>query len=226
MAEENTVIEGHVETSNVASNIATKLGDTLRTALFQLALANLQWSRGYLWYVELDDVPPPFHRNGVLGLPVVDVNYVVSDGTDFTWESGLESFSIPLRKNLCTMNLTMYDDEQGTIFTFFERWYNSIYDSRLGVLPITEAAKAISIYKLTTARNKITRHAYNYDKTTNFTHAKQTTPARDLLVYPKGPLQEQEKIDSNPRTYQVELVIVDQLNPDKGNPSRHEGELF
>ena len=203
----------------ILQNIKDKASEIAHTALFQIALGNLEWSRGYLWYVELDDVPPPFHRTGVLGLPVTDILYTVSDGEHYYWSSGIDTFSVPLNKNLCTIDLTMYDDEQATLFTFFERWYNSIYNSRLGVLPATEACKNISIYKLTSSRSKLIRYAYNYDMSTHLEHAKNTTDGRNFLVYPKGPLQEQEKIESNPRTYKIELVILDQQDPDYGNPS-------
>ena len=41
------------------------------------AMRNLAWSRGYLWYVELDGVPNPFQRGGVLGLPCKSITFTV-----------------------------------------------------------------------------------------------------------------------------------------------------
>lgn len=204
-------------------NIKDKANNIVKTALFQVALANLEWSRGYSWYVTLDDVPAPFHATGVLGLPVTDVTFTIADGNDFTWNTGFDNVSVPNSKNLCTMNISVLDDEQATIFTFFERWYNNIYNSRLGVLPVTEAAKNISIYKLTAARNPVIRHAYTYDRNSEELSL-QRVNSRDFLVYPKGPLQEQETYSSSdPRKYNIELVIVNQINPDMGNPSVHNG---
>ena len=54
------------------------LNKVVKNALFLEALRNLNWSRGYSWYVELDGVPNPFQRGGVIGLPVTDINFQIN----------------------------------------------------------------------------------------------------------------------------------------------------
>lgn len=201
------------------------LNKVVKNALFLEALRNLNWSRGYSWYVELDGVPNPFQRGGVIGLPVTDINFQINNGESFTWESAVETFSVPLKKSLCRVQLTLLDDEQGTIFTFFERWFNNIYNSKYGILPVTEISKCLSVYKLKSTRTKVSRNIvsdpYKFDISTGATFSRKD--GRNLLVYPEGPLVEDEKSDSGPRKYSVDLVIVNQLDADFGNPSKRPG---
>ena len=200
----------------------SSLNYTVNNALFVEAIRNLNWSRGYLWYVELDDVPSPFQRNGVIGLPVTDITYVINSGETFSWESSMEQFAVPKSKKLCTINMTVLDDEQETLFTFFERWYNNIYNCNIGVLPLTEACKCISIYKLKSTRSRVTRSVRSYDakKANEDPLSAKTVWCRDFLVYPEGFLQEQMSYgESGPRQFNIELVVAAQLNSDYGNPS-------
>ena len=200
----------------------------LKNAGFMTAIANLEWSRGYTWYVELDDVPFPFQRGGVIGLPVTDVTYEICHPDTFSWSGGLETFEVPKGRKQSTLNLEVLDDEQATIFTFFERWYNNIYNNRAGVLPVVEAAKCISIYKLKATRTPVKRYAYRYDMREDKIGdtVEKVIDARELLVYPTNSLQEQEKYESNPRKYNIEFNIVNQENPDFGNPALHEGSTI
>lgn len=201
----------------------TALNNVVRNALFLEAIRNLNWSRGYSWYVELDGVPSPFQRGGVIGLPVTSINFQVNKGQSFTWESAVEEFSVPLKKSLCTVQLTLLDDEQGTIFTFFERWFNNIYNSNYGILPVAECCKCLSIYKLKSTRTKvhrnIVRDIYGPNPTYNF----ENVNSRNFLVYPEGPLIEDEQLTSEPRKYSIELVIVKQQDPDFGHPNSRPG---
>lgn len=215
------------------------------TLLFHEAMRNLNWSRDYLWYAELDGVPNPFQRNGVIGLPLTDVTFVVNDGESFTWNGSIEEFSVPKSKRLCDINITFIDDEQETMFTFFERWFNNIYNNNIGVLPLTECCKTLSLYKLKSTRNKVTRTIQSYDYSrenreysnlrdvgsySNINDgitarlSKKTEESRDFLVYPDGPLQEQSTYSGGggPREYSVRLVVADYQNADYGNPAYHE----
>ena len=91
---------------------------------------------------------------------------------------------------------------------------------------VNEAAKCISVYKLTSMRNPVKRYTRTYEANTRTVESLKTVPSRDLLVYLTQLLEEQEKIDSSPRQYTVNLNILKELNPDYGNPSEHEGSLF
>lgn len=198
-------------------SLASAINNVVNSALFLEAMRNLNWSRGYSWYVELEDVPNPFQKGGVICLPVTDINFTVVDGQSFTWESTMESLSVPLKRSLTRVSLSMLDDEQATIFTFFERWYNSIYNPYGGVLPVTEACKTLTIYKLKSTRSKIERDYYSYNYLTH-TRDLNTKNCREFKVYPEGPFIEDEKINDAPRHYNQSLVIVDQIDADFGDP--------
>ena len=211
--------------SETVSNELNSFNYTLNNALFMTAIANLEWSRGYLWYVELDDVPFPFQRGGVIGLPVTNVNYSLVHTNTKTW-GGFEEYSVPLNRNgINKLTMTILDDEKGTIFTFLERWFNSVYNSKVGVLPVTEACKAISIYKLKSTRARVSRYTFNYDYERQLAETRKTTTSRDFLIIPTGDLNEDNSYDSKVRSYTVNFDIVHQFNPDYGNPATHEGFL-
>lgn len=215
----NEVFKQRNLTGNGIGNFGNALNNSLKSALFLEALRNLNWSRGYNWYVELDDVPSPFHRGGVIGLPVTSVTVTVANGATYDWEAGLEKLSVPLKKeNYYNIDLNMYDDEQGTIVTFFERWYNSIYNSFKGVLPLNEACRCITITKTKSTRATAYRHIESRDG------QQSKVPGRSFLVFPYGTLEEAEKIDSGPRTYTVHLRVANVLDADYGNPSEKLGQ--
>ena len=225
------MLQGYATESDwIDNSISTLKGDylgsaryTLNNALFLTSLGNLEWSRGYLWFVELDDVPFPFQRNGVLGLPVINCNYDIVNGnkSDF---GGFERYPFPLNRGGSNhLSMTLYDDEKGTITGFFERWYNNVYNSRGGVLPVVEACKCISIYKLKCTRARLTRYSGMYDPITQRVSARQQCKSRDFLIFPTGELQETFSNDNNVRTITVQFEIAMQLNPDYGNPANHEG---
>lgn len=212
----------------------------VKTALFMEALRNLNWSRSYLWYVELDSVPNPFHRGGVLGLPCESITYTITDGTSYDWNAGIASLSAPQTAGgVKQMNLTVLDDEQGTLRQFFERWYNEIYNPYNGVLPLTEACKQISIYFQKSTRRNVQRIYYDIDKNVSYVRAalnkwfngtstettkKQTSESMDFLVYPSGPVQ--LTLDSNSSSlikFTVSLQVAHIINPDFGDPTKHPG---
>ena len=200
-------------------SIGEAINNVIDSSLFMESLRNLNWSRGYLWYVELDGVPSPFQRGGVIGLPVINVQIQVAQGNTLDWNAGLDTFVVPFnRSGVRRINLQMYDDEQGTIAGFFERWYNLIYNPYKGVLPVNEAVKQITIRKLKSTRST----AYRYITDKDGMVSKEE--GRNYLVFPNSMFQEDEKNDPNPRTYSVELVIAKDLTPDFGPPPKKLGQ--
>jgi hypothetical protein len=208
------------QTSETSSKIGGAINNAVKSILYMEAIRNLNWSRDYCWYVELDGVPNPFQRGGVIGLPVVDVTFETASGTSYTWEAGNYQFSVPKGNNILSIQLSMLDDEQGTILTFFERWYNLIYNSGNGILPVTEACKCITIAQTKATRSNVTRVIKSSDNSQI-----KSVVGRDFLVYPENELQIQEKNGTGqPRMYTVRLIVVKQCTPDHGNPSRIEGQ--
>ena len=222
-------------------NIGASLGNMIGGLLYHEAMRNLNWSRDYLWYAELSGVPNPFQSNGVLGFPATSITYTLTDGELFTWNGSMEEFAVPKSKRLCDINISFIDDEQQTLLTFFERWYNNIYNINTGVLPLTECCYTLNIYSLKSTRSKVRRAYFDYSVERNYTGESITesivsntntkiTDCRQFYVYPDGPLQEQLTYSGpgNPREYTVRLVVAGYVNADFGNPSKHEStnELF
>lgn len=224
---------------NIASNIINTAHDQLNAALFQVALANLNWSRGYSWFVELDGAPSPFQRGGVLGLPVTNVQYTLVTGEEIDWESGGQKFFAPKgRSGDELVTLDLIDDEQQTMFTFFERWYNNVYNPYKGTLPLNEACKEITIYKLKSTRNKINRNIKRgnvdyseggsnvFKKVGNLIKAgvtkdvyNNTVTGRTFYVYPYGSFQQTLDNKNEPMSFNVTLRIAYQADADYGIPS-------
>lgn len=173
--------------------------DVGERVFYQEALRNLNWSRGYLWKVKLADVPPPFHPEGIIKLPVIDVVDTLAMGTTFDWEAGIDFLQVPWKRQQFTINITMYDDEEGTLEMFFERWFNEVYNSRYGVLPLTEAIKDITIAKVNSMGSTLIERKYK--------------------VFPQGTLMGYNKLESGPRQYSIDLVIAKYINPIIGDTS-------
>ena len=203
------------------SNNGNVLNNLCNNALFLEAFRNLNWSRAYDWYCELDGVPSAFSRGGVIGFPASSISFQINDGKTFDWTAGPEALAVPQGRGLCNVDLTFIDDEEGTVFSFFERWFNNVYTSYAGVLPLSEATKSLSIYKLKSLRTKINRKTYRYNYLTEEMGklTKHVVASRELIVFPVGTLEENEKIASEPRSYTVRLVVAHQDNPDYGNPA-------
>lgn len=220
-------------TKKAPNSILSSLNSAWKTVLFMEALRNLNWSRGYCWYVELDGVPNPFQRGGVLGLPCTSVSFTLAQGNSFGFTAGISQLQVP--QNISTIQqiqLNILDDEQGTIRQFFERWYNQVYNPYYGVLPVTEACKQISIYLQKSTRRNVKRVYYDIDKTlsstlfANGTSGKMAkeTDSIDFLVYPSQTLQVQ--LDSNRNdliSYSISLDIAYFVNQDFGNPNVNSG---
>lgn len=249
------LLEGGISVNNIIEDapqlrpkadidIQNQLGSLRQTAnniLFLEAFRNLNWSRGYDWYVELDDVPSPFARNGVIGLPVTSINYDLVNAETTSWTSGVETYDIPLRRNSCQIQMNLIDDEKGTMFQFFERWFNSIYNNRCGVLPLNEACKTLSIYQLKSTRSRIARQYVNPSSPLVFSgnhslkgslfghqlsdifsfkyNTNTSKYGREFLVFPKSTLNMQEKTDSSPREFTITFAVAHQLDADYGDPS-------
>lgn len=216
---------------NVAENVANSIQSIVKAGLFLETLRNINWSRGYCWYAEMDGVPNPFHRGGVLGLPVKDLSFTIANGTMYDFNSGpVETLQVPRTMGtLGIVTLSLFDDEQQTLARFFERWYNQIYNPYRGVLPVTEACKQITIYKQKSTRRNLKRVYYNIDNNSNIastafdyiTRGKlpRTTEGYDFLVFPYGDLQFQWGTDANDlNTLTTQLQVVQFLNQDFGDP--------
>lgn len=258
MPEETTLLTGGIEKNvfknplNISpSSIWNLVKNGWKTALFMEAMRNLAWSRGYLWYVELDGVPNPFQRGGVLGLPCKSITFSYANSTkSFSWEAGINSLNVPQGgRALGKINLQLVDDEQGTLRQFFERWYNMVYNPYYGVLPVTEACKQISIYFQKCSRRNIKRVYYDIDVSINSLFGKgvnlgqavkdlassklglggtegiqKSTDSIDFLVYPSDDFTITLNTDANDLIgFNVNLQIAYFVNQDFGNPNVNNG---
>jgi hypothetical protein len=228
-------IDKKTYTPHMADDVKNAIGNMIKPALFLETLRNINWSRGYCWYCEMDGVPAPFHRGGVLGLPVKNISFKIAEGTTYPFDtSSVAQLHVPRTMGeLGIVTIDMFDDEQQTLARFFERWYNQIYNPYKGVLPVTEACKAITIYKQKSTRRNVKRAYYNIDNNSMkgidslgaaFTwltkgKVKRETEGFDFLVFPYGPLQFNWGTDQNDlNTLSVSLQIVHIMNQDFGDP--------
>ena len=232
---EDTGVGGSIPNAakeSLADKVTNGIKSVVKTALFMETLRNINWSRVYDWYAEMDGVPNPFHRGGVIGLPLKSLTFKIAEGTNYPFNtSSVETLNVPRAMGeLGIITLDLFDDEQQTLARFFERWYNQIYNPYRGVLPVTEACKQITIYKQKCTRRNLKRVYYNIDENISnlvgrgFDYIKtgklhRTTEGYDFLVYPFGPLQFGWATDANDlNTLQVQLQIVHFVNQDFGNP--------
>ena len=217
--------------STIGKKLLNSLNSALKATLFIEALRNLNWSRGYCWYVEMDGVPNPFQRGGVLGLPVTDVTFTLAEGRPFTWTHGVNQFSVPQGIQTTTqIQLSLMDDEQGTLRQFFERWYNQVYNPYYGVLPVTEACKQISIYFKKSTRRNVKRVYYNLDTPflslfgNGVGRSMKESDSMDFLVYPTNTFQMNLSTTTNDLIkFSVTLEVALFINQDFGIPGQNNG---
>lgn len=226
---------------NSTFSIWNSLKTGIKTTLFMEAMRNLNWSREYLWYVELDGVPNPFQRGGVLGLPCKSINFTLVSGKTYDWTSGVASLSVPQAiQGTTEITLDLLDDEQGTLRQFFERWFNQVYNPYYGVLPVTEACKQLSIYFQKTTRRNVKRVYYDIDKklqnnssnslitkATNLfstiTGNYKTSDSMDFLVFPANTLQLSVSNSNDLISFNVTLQVAHFVNQDFGDPTKNTG---
>lgn len=237
---ENIPLTGQVKKNGLP--IWNSLKNGIKTALFMEALRNLNWSRDYLWYVELDGVPNPFQRGGVLGLPCKSINFTLAQGKTYEWTSGVASLSVPQAvQGISEITLELLDDEQGTLRQFFERWFNQVYNPYSGVLPVTEACKQISIYYQKSTRRNVKRVYYDIDKKLAKTVYKsaiantiadlaakvkgdyKVSDSTDFLVFPANTLQLSLSNNNDLISFSVTLQVAHFINQDFGNPNINNG---
>lgn len=179
--------------SNISQSDNTDEGLELSRRRILDAMRNINWSRSYLWEVELDDVPPPFNKEGGFGFPAIEVDDTLALGSTFDFEAGINLIRVPQKKYSYDLKLTFYDDEQGTLEKFFEKWFNEIYDNERGVIPVEAAVKMLLVRKLNSKHKIILTRKY--------------------LVYPNGTILGVNRTDSGPRQFMVDFVIAGYLNP-------------
>lgn len=212
------------------------LNNALKTGLFMEALRNLNWSREYCFYCELDGVPSPFHRGGVLGLPCESVSFGLGEGKTYNWSAGINELLVPQSiGSLPPITLELLDDEQGTIQQFFERWYNQVYNPYYGVLPVTEACKQLTIYRQKGTRRNVKRIYYNLDEAQagnsiidyfkkGLQAVPRSTEGMDFLVFPSDSFQTTlNSSNSGLVKFRVTLQIAYFANQDFGDPTKHNG---
>lgn len=156
---------------------------------YMSALNAINWSRSYKWKVTLDDVPPPFDRGGIIGLPVIDVTDPIGYGNTYDMEHSVSWLRVPRDRGRYEIVMNLFDDDNATVETFFENWFNDIYDVTNGVACVTQAVKQIDITRLNSQD--------------------QVVVSRSYLVYPYQPLRGYNKQDdSGPRRYDITFIVV------------------
>lgn len=240
----STVLKTGTSYNELLEGAKNVLKDAWQTTLFMEALRNLNWSRNYLWYCELDGVPSPFQRGGVLGLPCKSIQFQLAQGSSYDWVSGVTPLSAPQKINgLTSVTLDVLDDEKGTLMEFFERWYNNVYNPYFGVLPLNEACKCLTIYRQKSTRRNVKRLYYDIDRSVNSVasvispqqnlggllnffglNTQRETQGIDFLVYPDDTVQMNYSYDSgDPISFTISLKVALFSNQDFGNPAEHTG---
>ena len=162
----------------------------------QEALRQLNWSRSYLWDVDLEGAPYPFNAGGQIGFPAIEVDDTIAIGDTFDFEAGLDFLRVPRRRSRVDIRITFYDLEDGRLELFFEDWFNRIYGApssnssrTAGVEFLSNSVKKLTVRKLNSKRGKIYERVYN--------------------VFPNGTIMGVNKsTDSGPRMYMVDFCVA------------------
>lgn len=118
----------------------------------QSQLREIQWGRNHLWDVSIEGMPSPFSD----WFPAKEVKWDPYETSSHDIAGNHRSFSVPISTSGSKLNLSgIPDDEEGTIYDFFNDWYNDIYNHKDGLLTLKEAVKPIRIAKLNSMKEPI-----------------------------------------------------------------------
>lgn len=122
----------------------------------------VEWSRNYLWDVQISDAPSPFNTWFPATDVAVDMGILESESFDIF----VSSFSIPVRTKERTLSLTFVDDANHTLVDWLTLWYNQIVvPGGIGggwVQTLEESVKNIQIARLNSRRVPIKVGSIDY----------------------------------------------------------------
>lgn len=105
----------------------------------------IQWGRNHLWDVYFPKFPSPFDR----WFPAKEVKWDPYETSSHDISGTYKNFKIPIGTSEAKLTLSgIPDDEEGTIYKFFNDWYNDIYNHPDGLLTLGEAVKEVQVAKL------------------------------------------------------------------------------
>lgn len=105
----------------------------------------IQWGRNHLWDIHIEGVPSPFNE----WFPAKEVKWDPYETSTHDIDGTYRNFSIPISTSGSKLSISgIPDDEEGTIYNFFNGWYNEIYNHPDGILSLKESVKEIKLAKL------------------------------------------------------------------------------
>jgi len=153
---------------------------------------SVNWGRTNNWDILLPDAPPLKTLDGssVDLFPATDVEVSGFDVESFTTEMSSITVSVPKSITIPTISVTFNDDEDGTLYDWFEDWANFIYNDGDGVSVLNEEGvlKDIFLFRHNTMREII--------KTKQF------------RVYPSGIPAETMSSSASFKSYQISFIVA------------------
>lgn len=111
----------------------------------QSQVREVQWGRNHLWDIQIPDMPEPFNS----WFPAKEVKWDPYETSSHDISGTYRDFKVPIGTSGSKLSISgIPDDEIGTIYSFFDKWYNDIYNHNDGLLTLKEACKPIFIAKL------------------------------------------------------------------------------
>lgn len=122
-------------------------------------LLNIEWGISNKWDVRiLDNDAPSIFRSF---FPATDVTEPVFDLEEHTFNIGYASLNVISGYKVPKLSMTFYDDHNGTLERYLEKWTNqNILGGLTSVLPIESCLKSIEVYRYNNFGKKIWNTIY------------------------------------------------------------------
>lgn len=128
----------------------------------QSQLRQVNWATNYMWDIKLEDDGsstelPSYFKDWI---PATDINITFFDTKSYSIETPYRSFSIPQGYGGATMTLTIPDDDNRSLFKWFEEKYRQIYSSPAGVLPVQKSLIQFQVVWLNRQKEAVMHRIY------------------------------------------------------------------
>jgi hypothetical protein len=182
-------------------------------------LRSVEWGRKYLWsfnFLKLDEniqglqIPPkPFDKF----FPCVDIDENESTIEVFNGEAYGTAFQVPLKGAVSTVRVTFIDDNNHTLYNFFNNWMkNDILNGGRYITPLEEAVKAIEIRRV--KLSSLSDYANEIGSLVGLTESSDNgiSATSKYWVFPTGDLVYNGGSTSDTQMYSVNLVVAGAVN--------------
>ena len=152
----------------------------------------VNWGSTSKWDILIPDAPPLKANNGgtIDFFPATDVSFDSVSLESFSTEYGSIEVSVPKTIKLPDLKVTFDDDINNTLFEWFTKWIDYIYNNADGIRTLNEPGVVRTVILMTTD------------------HRRNPIKTKKLRVYPDSGLSEELNSTASAKSYTINFKVV------------------